>query len=128
MRRILSAGHRLRAVGRPVIGICAALERAKWSVWDQQAFLTPRGYIDAIHRAGGLAVLLPPDPELESHPHEILDRRAGLILAGGADIDPANYGADPHPATGGSVPERDTFEIALVRRGRLRAVARPPVS
>jgi putative glutamine amidotransferase len=103
-------------VGRPVIGICSALEHARWSVWDQQAFLTPRGYVDAIHRAGGLAVLLPPDPELETDPDEILDRLDGLILAGGADIDPANYGADPHPATNGTMPERDTFEIALARR------------
>jgi putative glutamine amidotransferase len=99
-----------------VIGICSALERARWSVWDQQAFLTPRSYIDAIHRAGGLALLVPPDPELEANPDEILDRLDGLILAGGADIDPANYGADPHPATNGTVPERDTFEIALARR------------
>jgi len=103
-------------VGRPVIGICAALERAKWSVWDQQTFLTPRGYVDAIHRAGGLAVVIPPDPELETNPDEILDRIDGLILAGGADIDPANYGAEPHPATTHTVPERDTFEIALAQR------------
>src|SRR3954466_9784656 len=116
MRRILSAGHRLRAVGRPLIGICSALERARWSVWDQQAFLTPRGYVDAVHRAGGLALLVPPDPDLETDPDEILGRRDGLILAGGADIDPANYGADPHPATNGTMPERDTFEIALARR------------
>ena len=103
-------------MGRPVIGICSALERAKWSVWDQEAFLTPRGYIDAVHRAGGLAVLVPPDPELETNPDEILDRLDGLILAGGADIDPAYYGADPHPATNGTMPERDSFEIALARR------------
>jgi len=99
-----------------VIGICSALERAKWSVWDQEAFLTPRGYIDAVHRAGGLAVLLPPDEILESDPDEVLDLLDGLILAGGADIDPSQYGADPHPATNGTVPERDTFEIALARR------------
>jgi putative glutamine amidotransferase len=101
---------------RPVIGICSALERAKWSVWDQQAFLTPRGYIDAVHRAGGLALLVPPDPQLESNPDELLDKLDGLILAGGADVDPSNYGAEPHEMTTGTVPERDTFEIALARR------------
>jgi putative glutamine amidotransferase len=99
-----------------VIGICSALERAKWSVWDQEAYLTPRGYIDAVQRAGGLALLLPPDEQLEREPDEILDLLDGLILAGGADIDPAQYGADPHPATNGWIPERDTFEIALARR------------
>ncbi|MDX6665280.1 MAG: putative glutamine amidotransferase [Solirubrobacteraceae bacterium] len=103
-------------MARPVIGICAALERARWSVWDQQALLTPRGYVDAVQRAGGLALLLPPDAELERDPDEVLDLLDGLILAGGADIDPANYGAEPHAQTTGTVPERDTFEIALAKR------------
>lgn len=103
-------------MSRPVIGICAALERAQWSVWDQQALLTPRGYVDAVHRAGGLALLLPPDPGLERDPDEVLDLLDGLILAGGADIDPSQYGAEPHPQTLGTVPERDTFEIALAKR------------
>lgn len=103
-------------MSRPVIGICAALERAQWSVWDQQALLTPRGYVDAVHRAGGLALLLPPDPELERDPDEVLDLLDGLILAGGADIDPSQYGAERHPQTLGTVPERDTFEIALAKR------------
>jgi putative glutamine amidotransferase len=46
----------------------------------------------------------------------VLDLVDGLILAGGADIDPGAYGADRHAETKGTVPERDTFEIALTRR------------
>src|SRR3954447_1412693 len=98
---------------RPVIGICSALEHARWSVWDQEALLTPRGYVDAVQRAGGVALLVPPDETLEREPDDLLDLLDGLIFAGGADIDPAQYGAKPHPATNGSVVERDTFEIAL---------------
>ena len=49
---------------RPVIGLCTALEQAQWSVWDSQAFLLDRNYVDAVQRAGGLAVMLPPDPLL----------------------------------------------------------------
>jgi putative glutamine amidotransferase len=101
---------------RPAIGICTALERARWSVWDQQAYLLPRSYIVAVQRAGGLALMLPPDEALERHPDEVLDLIDGLILAGGADIDPASYGGAPHPETRGTVPERDGFEIALARR------------
>jgi putative glutamine amidotransferase len=101
---------------RPVIGICSGLERARWSVWDDAAFLTPRGYVDAVNRAGGLALLLPSDAQLEERPDEVLDLLDGLILAGGADIDPATYGAEPHEQTVGIVPERDSFEIALARR------------
>jgi putative glutamine amidotransferase len=107
---------------RPVIGICTALERAKWSVWDQEAFLTPRSYIDAVHRAGGMALLLPPDPVIDRDPDELLDLLDGLVLAGGADIDPAQYGEEAHAATIGSVPERDTFEIALARRALERDI------
>ena len=79
-------------MARPVIGICTALERARWSVWDQPAALLPRNYVDAVQRAGGLAVLLPPDPQLVEEPGEALELIDGLMLAGGADIDPATYG------------------------------------
>ncbi|HEX7298942.1 MAG TPA: gamma-glutamyl-gamma-aminobutyrate hydrolase family protein [Solirubrobacteraceae bacterium] len=103
-------------MSRPVIGICTALERARWSVWDQQAYLLPRSYIQAIQRAGGLALMLPPDEALEREPDEVLDLIDGLILAGGADIDPAAYGDEPHAETHGTVPERDDFELALARR------------
>jgi putative glutamine amidotransferase len=109
-------------MARPVIGICTALERAKWSVWDQEAMLTPRGYVDAVHRAGGLALLLPPDAALEREPDEVLDLLDGLILAGGADIDPQQYGEPRHEKTIGTVPERDTFEIALARRALERDI------
>jgi putative glutamine amidotransferase len=100
---------------RPLIGICAAIERARWSVWDQEAFLLPRMYVDAVQRAGGSAVLLPIDQGWVDDPGELLDRLDGLMLAGGADLDPGSYGAQPHPMTVGMVPERDAFELALTR-------------
>jgi len=100
---------------RPVIGICGAVERARWGMWDNLAVLVARAYCDAVQRAGGLALVLPPDPALVQDPDEVLDLLDGLILAGGADIDPATYGARRHRRTGHSVPERDRFEIALAR-------------
>jgi putative glutamine amidotransferase len=103
-------------MARPVIGICTSLVQAAWSVWNQRAALTPYGYIAAIHRAGGLALMIPPDPEFEHCPDQVLDLIDGLILAGGNDIDPSAYGAEPHPETNGTVPERDQSELALVRR------------
>src|SRR5262245_1441693 len=103
-------------MSRPVIGICTALERARWSVWDQQAYLLPRSYIRAIQRAGGIAVMLPPDEAVERDPDDVLELLDGLILAGGADMDPATYGEAPHPETRGTVAERDEFELALARR------------
>jgi putative glutamine amidotransferase len=101
---------------KPVIGLCAALERARWSVWDEQAMLLPRSYVDAVQRAGGVALMLPLDPAAVEEPDALLDLVDGLLLAGGADMDPATYGAEPHEATAGTVPERDAFELALARR------------
>jgi putative glutamine amidotransferase len=100
---------------RPVIGICTALERARWSVWDQQAALLPLSYVEAVQRAGGLVVMLPPDPLLVEEPGAALELIDGLIFAGGADIDAASYGQQAHPQTVDTVPERDAFEIALAR-------------
>jgi putative glutamine amidotransferase len=99
-----------------VIGICTSLVDASWSVWNRPAALTPHDYIVAVHRAGGVAVMIPPDPEFERDPDQILDLIDGLILAGGNDIDPAAYGAERHPETKGTVPERDASELALSRR------------
>jgi putative glutamine amidotransferase len=107
---------------RPVIGVCTALERAQWSVWDQQAALLPSNYLDAVRRAGGMTLLLAPDPALTEEPDEALDLFDGLMLIGGADIDPASYGAEPDPATVSPVPERDAFEIALARRAVERGI------
>ncbi|HEY4097737.1 MAG TPA: gamma-glutamyl-gamma-aminobutyrate hydrolase family protein [Baekduia sp.] len=101
---------------RPVIGLCAALERAQWGAWDTPAHLLPREYADAVQRAGGIALLLPPDPRTMEHPDELLDLLDGLMLAGGSDVDPAAYGAEPHAETIGTNPERDAFELALAAR------------
>jgi len=100
---------------RPVIGMCAALERAQWSVWDQQVVLLARNYVEAVQEAGGFAVLLAPDPHLVEEPEEALELIDGLLLAGGADIDPGSYGEQAHAETVGTVPERDAFEISLAR-------------
>jgi putative glutamine amidotransferase len=100
---------------RPIIGMCTALEQARWSVWDQPAMLLARNYVDAVHRAGGFALMLAPDPLLVEDPGEALGLIDALLLAGGADIDPGAYGEQAHRETLGTVPERDAFEIALTR-------------
>ncbi len=97
----------------PVIGLSTALERARWNAWDQAADLLPRSYAQSVQRAGGIAVLLPPDPAASDDPDPWLDLLDGLVITGGADIDPSFYGAAPDPHTKGTVPERDAFEIAL---------------
>ena len=79
--------------------------------------LAPRAYVDArCSGPAGSAIVLPPDDAAEADPDLLLDRLDALILAGGADVDPASYGAEPHPETKGTWPERDSFELALARR------------
>jgi putative glutamine amidotransferase len=101
---------------RPVIGIIAAVEQASYGVWDTHCALTQLSYIQAVQQAGGIALLIPPDPELVEDPDPVLDRIDGLILAGGSDIGPDTYGAEPDPETHGVSPERDQTELAFVRR------------
>jgi putative glutamine amidotransferase len=103
-------------VTRPVIGICSAIESATWAAWEVEVNLSPRTYSLAVQRAGALALILPPDDVVAEAPDELLDMLDGLILAGGSDIDPASYGAQPHPETRSTRPERDRFEIALGTR------------
>jgi putative glutamine amidotransferase len=97
---------------RPVIGLCAVLEQARWSFWDQDAHLVADSYVAPLQRAGGVAVVLAVDTRA---PLELLDRIDALLLIGGADLDPSMYGASRDPATEATYPDRDRFEIALLR-------------
>jgi putative glutamine amidotransferase len=78
--------------------------------------MTPHQYATAVQDAGAMALVLPPDDVVAVNPDALLDRIDALLLAGGADIDPATYGAKPHPRTGHTWPERDRFELALAHR------------
>jgi len=74
-------------------------------------FALPERYVSALRRAGVRPVILPGhDP---AAPEEVLAPLAGLVLAGGGDIDPGRYGADRHPAVYGVDPERDGTEAEL---------------
>src|SRR5918998_770221 len=108
-------------ISRPVIGICAALARVSWFAWrDVPSSIMPLSYSHAVQAAGALALLLPPDDAVAERPDELLELIDGLMLAGGSDLDPASYGARPHPETGGTWPERDRFELALTHRALAR--------
>jgi putative glutamine amidotransferase len=99
---------------RPVIGLTTYLERAQSGVWDVQAAFLPKVYFDAVTRAGGIAVLLPPQPVDDAIAGRVLDCLDGLIITGGKDIDPARYGQHAHPTTDMPRPERDDWEEALL--------------
>jgi putative glutamine amidotransferase len=106
----------------PVIGISGALEQARWGSWDSLVVLSPRNYSLAVQRAGAIALILPPDESVAADPDPLLDLLDGLLLAGGSDVNPASYGADPHPETQPASIERDRFEIALARAAVARDI------
>jgi putative glutamine amidotransferase len=98
-------------VSRPLIGITTYLERTQFGGWDVEAAVLYRGYFDSVVLAGGNAVLLPPVGDWNADSVSFLD---GIVIAGGADVDPARYGQERGPLTGPSRPDRDASELALV--------------
>ena len=101
---------------RPAIAILTPVIDATFGVWNQQAALLPAGYAASVQRAGGLALLVIPEPHLVDHPDELLDRVDGVMLSGGYDMDPDFYGAVRDAETNTVNPLRDAFEIAATRR------------
>jgi putative glutamine amidotransferase len=97
---------------RPIIGITSYAEQAQWGVWDAPAALIPMAYVQAVERAGGRPLLVPPS---ENGLEETLDALDGLLFSGGADLDPDLYGAERHPATDGVRADRDRAELALLQ-------------
>jgi putative glutamine amidotransferase len=92
------------------------VELASWGGWELESNVSPRVYALAVQRADGVPMLLPPDDTVAEAPYEVLELLGALVIPGGSDIDPATYGARPHPQTHGARPERDRFELALAHR------------
>jgi putative glutamine amidotransferase len=103
-----------RSSSRPVIGLTTYLEQSKTGVWDVPASFLPKVYFDAVNRAGGIAVLIPPQPVDSADANRILDSLDGLIICGGKDVNPELYGATPHPTTDEPRLDRDALEDALL--------------
>jgi putative glutamine amidotransferase len=97
---------------RPLIGVTTYREQTRWGVWHEPADVLHAVYSRSIEAAGGVAVLLPPgDPAAAE---SVVRRLDGLVLAGGADVDPARYAAEPHDRTVGLREDRDAWELALL--------------
>lgn len=109
-----------------MIGLTTYRQRADWGTWQQvEADLLPSDYARSIERAGGIPVLLPPraagsDADREQAATAVLARLDGILISGGADVNPARYAQTPAPATGSGVSgggwhdDRDAWELALL--------------
>ena len=99
---------------QPVIGLTSYLEPAKWGAWDIPAALIPWNYVSKLQAAGASVVILPPDADN----HDAIARLDGLVMVGGADIEPARYGAEHQEGTDKPRTERDASELGLYRAAR----------
>jgi putative glutamine amidotransferase len=95
----------------PLIGITTYLEQTRFGLWDVPAAVLQRGYLDGVVASGGTPVLLPPVGDWTAAHVSRLD---GLIIAGGADVDPVQYGAARRAATGPARGDRDLSEHTLI--------------
>jgi putative glutamine amidotransferase len=105
---------------RPLIGIAGYTRNSQIASVDR--------YIEAVRAAGGLPIIIPPDPDPE-RATAIGARIDGLLLPGGDDVDPSFYGADPHPRLGPTDIRHDHADAALIhmaleRRMPLLAICR----
>ena len=78
-------------------------------------------YVSAVAAAGGLPLVLPPAVPASSA-GQLAEALDGLLISGGADIDPVRYGATPHPKLGPLEPDRDAFEFAMLDAARARGL------
>jgi putative glutamine amidotransferase len=75
-------------------------------------------YPKSIAMAGGLPVELTRDAD----PYEMVTHLDGLVLTGGADVDPEHYGQQPHPDLGDIEPDRDEWEMSLLAAARAKEI------
>jgi len=96
---------------RPLVGITTYVTPARFGVWEAESVLVPADYVNAVERAGGRPLLVPPS---EDGVDETLAAVDGLIFSGGSDLDPELYGQEPHAETVGVVAARDRAELVLL--------------
>ena len=112
---------------RPLIGVSTSevriaeqVEPIRYGEPPHREMALGLKYLQAIERAGGLPVVLPPLALTAVTP--LLERLSGLCLSGGPDLDPDNYSSRPHPQLGPTEPDLDRFELALARDADARGL------
>jgi len=91
-------------MNKPLIGVTSHHRN------EEDRFLLPANYLDEVERAGGIPVIIPP---IGLDVPKILEKLDGIILSGGVDIDPAEYGGQYKEEVYGVNSERDHYELKL---------------
>lgn len=100
---------------KPVIGISGSILISKGNTFSgyRRSYVN-QDYVEAILRAGGIPFIIPFNEDLESI-REMVQNVDGIILSGGHDIDPYNYGEEPLLKIGEVFPERDIFDMEIYK-------------
>jgi putative glutamine amidotransferase len=101
---------------KPLIGIGTDVVRKEGERDRAFVFMT---YIESLKRAGAVPVLIPPQPENAA---DVLNALDGILLAGGDDCDPAEYGEEKHPSCETMDPRRQLNDLGLARLARQRGI------
>ena len=107
---------------RPVIGITSYAQEARWGVWHLPAALVPLAYVDAIETRGWSRGRHPAEPRRTSRRRST--RSTAIVFSGGADVDPARYGAEAHPGDGHAADAPRRRRDGAARRPRSSATCR----
>jgi putative glutamine amidotransferase len=108
---------------RPLIAVPAyPVKAGRVQGWEKPGVAAPTPYVDALHRAGAQEAILMPVAIDDADAGEVLERFDGLLLIGGGDLQPAEYGQDRRDEVYGVIPHRDRFEVALARAAVARGI------
>src|SRR5438105_4115566 len=105
------------AFSRPLIGVTTQTLHSIAAIppeLPQSAVMNQRYYI-ALALAGAAPVLVPLLADEPDALRAVFDRLDGILLPGGVDVDPAQFGEPPHSRLGNIDPARDRTEIMLTR-------------
>ena len=100
---------------RPLIAVTTRLATRDQAGGRADALVVSRRYLDAVRRAGGQEAALLERAITGDEADEVVQRFDGLVLIGGADVDPAYYAADAHSETTPAPADVDAFDLALAR-------------
>jgi putative glutamine amidotransferase len=99
---------------KPIIGLTSYRTRGQMTIYDTELACLPANYLESVSRSGGIGLLLPPQPHDSADVEKIVSRLDGLVLTGGADIDPSRFGAELSDKHEGFDVGRDAWELAIL--------------
>src|SRR5436305_12721855 len=99
---------------RPLIAVPAyPVKAGRVQGWEKPGVAAPTPYVEALQRAGAREAILMPVAIDDTDAAEVLERFNGLLLMGGGDLQPEEYGRERRDEIYGVIPHPDLFQLAL---------------